>query len=80
VKGSSELVGNLDHPLGPYLYGISVMHCMSESLTAEDPTLRVQAEAVGMGRKSRIYTEVSQDQDAYGQQRASHPSERETSR
>jgi SAM-dependent methyltransferase len=39
VKASSELAGNLDHPLGPYLYGISVMHCMSVSLAAGGPGL-----------------------------------------
>jgi SAM-dependent methyltransferase len=39
VKASSDLAGNLDHPLGPYLYGISVMHCMSVSLAAGGPGL-----------------------------------------
>jgi hypothetical protein len=39
VKASSELAGNLDHPLGPYLYGISVMHCTSVSLAAGGPGL-----------------------------------------
>ena len=39
VKASSDLAGNLDHPLGPYLYGVSVMHCMSVSLAAGGPGL-----------------------------------------
>jgi SAM-dependent methyltransferase len=30
--GSSELADNLDHPLGPFLYTISCMHCMTVSL------------------------------------------------
>ena len=32
IKGSSEHRGNLDHPLGPLLYTISCMHCMTVSL------------------------------------------------
>jgi hypothetical protein len=32
IKGSSHLSGNLDHPLGPLLYTISCMHCMTVSL------------------------------------------------
>jgi len=39
VKASSDLAGNLDHPLGPYLYGVSVMHCMSVSLADGGPGL-----------------------------------------
>ena len=39
VKASSDLAGNLDHPLGPYLYGVSVMHCMSVSLAEGGPGL-----------------------------------------
>jgi SAM-dependent methyltransferase len=39
VKASSNLAGNLDHPLGPYLYGVSVMHCMSVSLADGGPGL-----------------------------------------
>ncbi|MGH6945764.1 MAG: methyltransferase domain-containing protein, partial [Kiloniellales bacterium] len=34
IKGSSHLHGDLDHPLGPMLYTISCMHCMSVSLAA----------------------------------------------
>jgi len=30
--GSSNLEENLDHPLGPFLYGASVLHCMTVSL------------------------------------------------
>jgi 2-polyprenyl-3-methyl-5-hydroxy-6-metoxy-1,4-benzoquinol methylase len=32
IKGSSEIHKNLDHPLGPALYTISCMHCMTVSL------------------------------------------------
>src|SRR5205823_9034799 len=39
VKASSDLARNLDLPLGPYLYGVSVMHCMSVSLAAGGPGL-----------------------------------------
>ena len=35
VAGSSSLEDNLDHPLGPAIYTISTMHCMTVSL-AED--------------------------------------------
>jgi SAM-dependent methyltransferase len=32
IKGSSRHSGNLDHPVGPLLYTISCMHCMTVSL------------------------------------------------
>jgi SAM-dependent methyltransferase len=32
IRASSQLAGNLDHPLGPFLYTISCMHCMTVSL------------------------------------------------
>ena len=32
IAGSSRLAENLDHPLGPYLYTASCMHCMTVSL------------------------------------------------
>lgn len=32
IKGSSEHHGNLDHPIGPLLYTLSCMHCMTVSL------------------------------------------------
>jgi SAM-dependent methyltransferase len=28
IKASSELADNLDHPMGPFLYTVSLMHCM----------------------------------------------------
>ncbi|MBD3274991.1 MAG: methyltransferase domain-containing protein [Candidatus Marinimicrobia bacterium] len=34
IAGSSEQVNNLDHPLGPLMYTISTMHCMTVSLAA----------------------------------------------
>jgi len=35
VAGSSKLEENLDHPLGPMLYSISTMHCMTVSLALD---------------------------------------------
>jgi len=32
IAGSSHLHNNLDHPIGPFLYTISTMHCMTVSL------------------------------------------------
>ena len=32
IAASSHLAGNVEHPLGPFLYAISTMHCMSVSL------------------------------------------------
>jgi SAM-dependent methyltransferase len=32
VRASSELQDNVGHPLGPFLYGMSTMHCMTVSL------------------------------------------------
>ncbi len=32
IKGSSYIHNNLDHPLGPLLYTVSCMHCMTVSL------------------------------------------------
>jgi ubiquinone/menaquinone biosynthesis C-methylase UbiE len=32
IKGSSYVHKNLDHPLGPLLYTVSCMHCMTVSL------------------------------------------------
>ena len=34
VAASSQLEENLDHPMGPFVYTISCMHCMSVSLAA----------------------------------------------
>ena len=35
IKGSSYVHNNLDHPLGPTLYTISCMHCMTVSLAQD---------------------------------------------
>ncbi|MBT3046755.1 MAG: methyltransferase domain-containing protein [Candidatus Thiodiazotropha sp. (ex Clathrolucina costata)] len=35
IKGSSHLHNNLDHPIGPLLYTLSTMHCMTVSLAQE---------------------------------------------
>jgi SAM-dependent methyltransferase len=32
IRASSDLAGNLDHPLGPFMYTASTMHCMTVSL------------------------------------------------
>lgn len=32
IRADSEVAGNLDHPIGPFLYTISCMHCMPVSL------------------------------------------------
>ena len=33
IAGSSHMHNNMDHPLGPLLYSISCMHCMTVSLS-----------------------------------------------
>ena len=33
-RASSDLSGNLDSPLAPFLYGVSTLHCMTVSLAA----------------------------------------------
>jgi SAM-dependent methyltransferase len=35
INGSSHVHGNLDHPLGPLLYTVSCLHCMTVSLAQE---------------------------------------------
>jgi 2-polyprenyl-3-methyl-5-hydroxy-6-metoxy-1,4-benzoquinol methylase len=32
IRASSDLAQNADHPVGPFLYAISTMHCMTVSL------------------------------------------------
>ena len=32
TSASSKLAENLDHPLGPFLYSVSCMHCVTVSL------------------------------------------------
>ena len=32
VRAHSDVAGNLEHPLGPFLYTVSTMHCMTVSL------------------------------------------------
>ena len=59
TRSSSDLAGNLDHPLGPFLYTVSTMHCMTVSLAlggmglgtvwGEQLALRMLADA-GFGR------------------------------
>lgn len=39
IRACSHLAGNRDHPMGPYLYTISCMHCMSVSLAGGGPGL-----------------------------------------
>lgn len=33
IQASSQLEDNIDHPLGPFLYTVSTMHCMTVSLS-----------------------------------------------
>lgn len=35
IKGSSHVHKNMDHPLGPFIYTISCMHCMTVSLAQD---------------------------------------------
>ncbi|MBW4541882.1 MAG: methyltransferase domain-containing protein [Myxacorys chilensis ATA2-1-KO14] len=35
IRASSHVDGNLDHPIAPFLYTISCLHCMSVSLAAD---------------------------------------------
>ncbi len=35
IAASSDLAKNLDHPLGPLLYTVSTMHCMTVSLALD---------------------------------------------
>ena len=41
ILGSSSLEKNINHPLGPFLYTISCMHCMSVSLAQNEAGLGV---------------------------------------
>jgi len=34
IRATTEVSGNLDHPLAPFLYTVSCMHCMTVSLAA----------------------------------------------
>ena len=35
IRASSNVVDNLDHPLGPFRYSVSTMHCMTVSLAVD---------------------------------------------
>lgn len=35
IQADSSVAGNLDHPLGPFLYTVSTMHCMTVSLALD---------------------------------------------
>ncbi len=35
IQAASDLANNLDHPLGPFFYTVSTMHCMTVSLALE---------------------------------------------
>jgi SAM-dependent methyltransferase len=39
VRAETDVADNLDHPMGPWLYGISVMHCLQVSLAGGGPGL-----------------------------------------
>lgn len=51
IKASSDLSGNMDHPMGPFLYTVSLMHCMPVGLNDDGTGLgmmwgREKAEAL----------------------------------
>jgi len=55
IAASSDLEQNVDHPLGPFLYTISTMHCMTVSLAAGGAGLGTawgEGVAVGMLREA----------------------------
>ena len=35
IKASSDVQENLEHPMGPFLYTVSTMHCMTVSLAQD---------------------------------------------
>jgi len=35
ISASSEVQNNLDHPIAPFLYTVSTMHCMTVSLAQD---------------------------------------------
>ena len=35
IKADSSVAGNIDHPLGPFFYTVSTMHCMTVSLALD---------------------------------------------
>jgi hypothetical protein len=35
IRASSNVHGNLEHPIAPYLYTISCLHCMTVSLATD---------------------------------------------
>jgi len=39
IAASSDVENNKDHPIAPFLYAISCMHCMSVSLAGGGPGL-----------------------------------------
>jgi ubiquinone/menaquinone biosynthesis C-methylase UbiE len=39
IKASSHLHDNINHPMAPFLYGISTMHCTTVSLSMDGPGL-----------------------------------------
>ncbi|WP_026279233.1 MULTISPECIES: methyltransferase domain-containing protein [unclassified Thioalkalivibrio] len=39
IRGSGQIQGDLDHPLAPFLYTVSCMHCMPVSLARGGPGL-----------------------------------------
>lgn len=55
IKGSSDVHKNLDHPLGPLLYTVSCMHCMTVSLAQNGEGLG----AMWGEEKTREYLEMA---------------------
>ena len=53
IKGSSHIHENVTHPLGPFLYTVSCMHCMTVSLAQDGEGLG----AMWGEQKTREYLE-----------------------
>ena len=63
IAGSSHVHNNLDHPLGPFLYTISTMHCTTVSLAQGGEglgTMWGEEKATADARGSRLRQRGSQ--------------------
>jgi 2-polyprenyl-3-methyl-5-hydroxy-6-metoxy-1,4-benzoquinol methylase len=49
IRASSHLEQNMDHPIGPFLYAISTMHCMTVSLSQSGKGLGTVVSDGGFG-------------------------------
>jgi SAM-dependent methyltransferase len=58
ILGSSFLENNINHPLGPFLYTISCMHCMSVSLAQNGAGLGMPDLAVSKSRPLHMISKI----------------------